>query len=268
MSASSIQETENTAVMYRGEPIEILSVLNEINSLAQQTNWQRDLISVANENLASRVESVAYRRSSKYAKQRIYLSTGIHGDEPAGPVAIRELLKENRWPDGVEIWICPCLNLSGFLYNRRENATGVDLNRDYRKMESEEVRTHVSWLKRKPNFDVTLCLHEDHGARGFYLYESNPEELPSFGRKILARVAEACPIDRSPEINNLPAENGIIQIGGNVYQDFEWTEAIFLATHKTRLSYTLESPSQFPLATRAAALAKAVRAVLDGLTAG
>ncbi len=29
---------------------------------------------------------------------RIYISTGIHGDEPAGPLAALQLLQENRWP--------------------------------------------------------------------------------------------------------------------------------------------------------------------------
>jgi hypothetical protein len=33
--------------------------------------------------------------------------------------------------------------------------------------------------------------------------------------------------------------------------------------HKTRLSYTLEAPSDFPLPTRVAALVSAARAALD-----
>jgi hypothetical protein len=255
--------TAESPVQYQGEPIDIHSVLHDIDALAIDTRWQRDLISVSDSHLPKRVSIPAYRRTSRFPHRRIYLSTGIHGDEPAGPVAILELMKENRWPDDAEIWICPCLNLSGFVYNRRENEGGIDLNRDYRKLETEEVRTHVSWLKRKPNFDVTLCLHEDHAARGFYLYESNPDDLPSLARKIVCRVAEACPIDRSGEINGWPSENGIVRTVGNFYEKAEWTEGIFLLAHKTRLSYTLETPSNLSLETRANAFAKAVRAVLD-----
>lgn len=258
-------ETAETPVLYQGEPIDIHNVLREIDALALDTGWQRDLISVADEHLPHRVSTAAYRRTSRFPHRRVYLSTGIHGDEPAGPLAILELLKENRWSDDVEIWICPCLNLSGFVYNRRENEKGVDLNRDYRKLETEEVRTHVSWLKRKPNFDVTMCLHEDHAARGFYVYESNLDDLPSLARKIVCRVAEVCPINRSAEINGWLADNGVVRTLGNFYEKAEWTEGIFLLAHKTRLSYTLETPSQLPLATRAAAFAKAVRAVLDGI---
>jgi hypothetical protein len=38
-----------------------------------------------------------------------------------------------------------------------------------------------------------------------------------------------------------------------------------LITHKTRLSYTLEAPSDFLLSTRVAALVEAVKVVLERL---
>ena len=70
-----------------------------------------------------------------------------------------------------------------FERNSAQNATGVDMDKDYRKLETEEVRTHVSWLKRKPNFDVTICLHEDHTTKGFYVREMNPDDAPSPGKR-------------------------------------------------------------------------------------
>ena len=107
---------------------------------------------------------------------RIYLSTGIHGDEPAGPLAALRLLQENQWPENAELWFCPCLNPMGFVLNRRENADGKDLNRDYRHLETTEVRAHIAWLERQPQFDLCLCLHEDWESHGFYVYELNPDE--------------------------------------------------------------------------------------------
>jgi len=61
----------------------------------------------------------------------VYISTGIHGDEPAGPLAARQLLEENNWPPDVSLWLCPCLNPTGLALNRRENDQGTDLNRQY-----------------------------------------------------------------------------------------------------------------------------------------
>ena len=59
-----------------------------------------------------------------------------------------------------------------------------------------------------------------------------------------------------------PAHNGIIRPGVDPRSRPDWPEAFFLITHKTRLSYTLEAPSDFPLAARVAALVAAVTAAL------
>jgi len=40
-------------------------------------------------------------------------------------------------------------------------------------------------------------------------------------------------------------------------------ESFFLLTHKTRLSYTLEAPSDFPLSVRVAGLVAGVRAAME-----
>lgn len=251
---------------YQGEPIEIQTVLEKIVEIAQRNGWRRESVNLVNHNTTQEVDLLAYHRSSKPSLHRVYLSTGIHGDEPAGPLAVLQLLKDNIWPKGVDIFLCPCLNLTGFPLNRRENEKGIDLNRDYRDTQSDEVRDHIEWLKRKPRFDVTLCLHEDWESKGFYLYELNPDEQPSFAKKIISRVAEICAIDRSSEIDGWPAENGVIQPDKDPFDRPQWPEALYLITNKTRLSYTLESPSSLPLQTRVAAQVKAVRAVLDSIT--
>src|SRR5262249_30881999 len=123
----------------------------------------------------------------------------------AGPLAVRQLLRENLWPARAEFWLCPCLNAAGFLLNRRENAEGLDLNRQYHQPVAQETRAHTAWLLRQPRFDLCLCLHEDWEAHGFYIYELNPDNLPSLAEKMLARAAEVCPIDHSETIEGRPA---------------------------------------------------------------
>jgi hypothetical protein len=118
-------------------------------------------------------------------------------------------------------------------------------------------------LQRQPSFDVCLCLHEDWEAKGFYLYELNPDHQPSLAEAIVARVGEVCPVDRSEVIEGRPAANGIIRPGVDPRSRPDWPEAFFLVTHKTRLSYTLEAPSDYPLAARVAALVAGVRAALE-----
>jgi len=235
---------------YHGETIDIQRVLQQIDQAVAGKNWVRD------------ADFLALRRLNPSARVRVYISTGMHGDEPAGPLAALQLLQEDIWAADAAIWLCPCLNPTGFPLNRRENADGVDLNRDYRHLESAEVRAHVAWLQRQPRFDTSLCLHEDWESNGFYVYELNPDNRPSFAGKILDAAGQHCPVDMSPLIENWPAHNGVIRPDAIPADRPQWPEALYLITHKTRQSYTMEAPSDFPLAARVAALVAGVRAVL------
>jgi hypothetical protein len=247
---------------YKGQSIDIQTVLREIDAAIARKNWVRDQIPLSGAGPAPPANFIALRRTADSARHRVYLSTGIHGDEPAGPLAMLQLLRQDQWPADAALWICPCLNLSGFALHRRESADGIDLNRDYRHLESAEVRAHVDWLQRQPNFDIAMCLHEDWEAHGFYLYELNPHNRVSFAGQIVARVAEVCPIDTSPLIEKWPAQNGVIRPAFNPADRPRWPESLYLVANKTPLSFTMEAPSDFALPTRVAALVTAVRAVL------
>jgi hypothetical protein len=246
---------------YRGETIDIEDVLAQLAADARRFGWSEDPISTIDGlTLPGWIRRVDGRGSGEDVP-RIYVSAGIHGDEPAGPLAARELVLANDWPEGVEIWLCPCLNPTGFLLKRRENVNGFDLNRQYLHKEAAEVRAHVDWLMRQPNFDVCLCLHEDWESHGFYLYELNPDGKPSQAEKIIQEVSEFCPIDSSPSIEGRPAVGGIIYPSVDPASRPQWPEAFFLLIHKTRHAYTLEAPSDFSVNVRVQSLVRAVRAV-------
>jgi hypothetical protein len=154
------------------------------------------------------------------------------------------------------------LNPLGFVLNQRGNAEGIDLNRDYRNPKTFETQKHISWLERQPQFDTCLCLHEDWESHGFYLYELNPDQRPSLADQIIAAVAPVCPIDMSENIEDRPAQGGIIRPNIVPQERLDWPEALYHITHKSRQSYTLEAPSDFPLATRVDALVAAVNAAV------
>jgi murein peptide amidase A len=248
---------------YRGETIDIPKVLREIEQAVAGKNWARDIVPLASDGAPQPVNFLAYRRATEPASNRVYISAGIHGDEPAGPLAALQLLQEDQWPADAAIWFCPCLNPTGFMLNRRENFQGIDLNRDYRHLQSAEVRAHMDWLQKQPRFDITLCLHEDWESQGFYVYEVNPDQRPSIAGKIIEAVAKVCPIESASLVDTWPAESGVIRPKVNPAERPQWPEALYLVTNKTRQSYTLEAPSDFPLPVRVAALVTAVRAVLD-----
>jgi protein MpaA len=251
---------------YFGERIDIRAVLGDIEAAAAYHGWSSETFLILEQFKLLGLSRAAPVR--KEAARRVYLSTGIHGDEPAGPLAIRRLLQENRWPDNLDLWLCPCLNPTGFLINRRENQEGLDLNRQYRSPRAEEIIAHVHWLQRQPGFDLCLCLHEDWESNGFYLYELNADHRPSLAEPIIGRVSQVCQIETASVIEGRDSRGGIIRPSIDPRTRPEWPEAFFLLTHKTRLSYTLEAPSDFPLLERVTALVTGVRTALELVAAG
>lgn len=246
---------------YRGETIDIAGVLSDCIAAARASGWSVEELHPAPKTI------LACRRIAPDGSphRRVYLSTGIHGDEPAGPMAVRQLLYEDRWPSGLDLYLCPCLNPEGFVQNRRENGDGLDLNRQFRQPRAKETLVHVEWLQAQPDFDLCLCLHEDWEAHGFYVYELNPDDRPSLAPTILEQVGRVCPIDRSETIEGRPAQEGLIRPSLDPRTRPDWPEAFYLLTHKTRLSYTVEAPSDFALGVRVAALTAAVQAALGDL---
>jgi hypothetical protein len=247
---------------YHGETIDIHAVLHDIVDAAIVHGWTVEVLLTQ-----SGFNVVALHRPGREAanQKRIHISAGTHGDEPAGPLAALRLVQGNRWPENAEIFLLPCLNPLGFTLNQRANFEGIDLNRDYRNPKSAEARAHIAWLERQPQFDLYLCVHEDWEAQGFYLYEQNPDERPSLAEKIIAAVAPACPADLSPNIEGRPAFGGIIRPVVLAQERPDWPEALYHITHKSRQGYTLEAPSDFPLAVRVNALVTAVTVAINSL---
>jgi hypothetical protein len=245
---------------YLGETIDIDVFLKELGRDASALGWRAELLQVPDSAVGLQTWQ---RRSTEPVGRRVYISAGIHGDEPAGPLAVRQLIQQDRWPKGTEVWMCPCLNPTGFPLNTRENAQGLDLNRQYLHLEAPEIRAHIQWLQRQPSFDLALCLHEDWESEGFYLYELNLGDHPSPADQIIRDVEEVCPIDRSPEIEDRPAQQGVIRPNPDPKLRVQWPEAFWLVqNNKVKHCLTLEAPSDFPLPIRVAALVTAVGVAL------
>lgn len=240
---------------YQGERIDVREVLRQLEVTARKHGWKTYPI-----NMGGQFQLPAFGRGPTECPQ-IYLSSGIHGDEPAGPLAMLRLL-EMAWPEQVGLWLAPCLNPGGFELNSRENEVGIDLNRDYRSPKTDLVRAHVEWLNARPRFDLTLLLHEDWESHGFYLYELNPKKLPSLARVMLEAAKEFCPLDLSPVIEGRAAQNGVVSASPDLFTRPDWPEAFYLIHHKTDLSYTLEAPSDFRIEVRVQALVAAVQAAV------
>lgn len=194
----------------------------------------------------------------------VYLSAGIHGDEPAGPLALLQLVGEGAFGPGGNWVLCPALNPTGLAAGTRENAVGEDLNRDYWTRRNPEVASHAAWLQGRRVPDLFISLHEDWETSGFYFYEINCcQDRPERARSILEAVApwflpEPCSCIDDHDVR----DRGWIYHVAEADMPECWPEAIFLAKLGCPVSFTFETPSTAELSSRVAAHAAAVRAAL------
>ena len=122
----------------------------------------------------------------------VTLSAAVHGDEPAGAWALFSLVRDGLLDPRFAYRVWPCLNPTGFDAGTRANAEGHDVNRSFggggRTPEAKAVVT----ADRDRRFALTLDLHEDHEADGFYLYETAlPPWPPRYAPPVTTALTDA-----------------------------------------------------------------------------
>jgi hypothetical protein len=197
---------------------------------------------------------------------RVYLSAGMHGDEPAGPLALLRLMEQGFFAGNIAWTLCPALNPTGLARGTRENAEGIDMNRDYWTLLSEETRAHAEWLRDHGMPDLFLSLHEDWETSGFYFYEINlGPDVPERAARVLEAVKPWFHPEPGDDIDgHTPRTPGWIYHEAEADVPEGWPEAIFMAKHGCPLSFTFETPSHAALEARVAAHCAAVRAACMG----
>ncbi len=120
---------------------------------------------------------VAWSFGSDRARRRVLVIGCIHGNECAG-LAITSALRRIRPPPGVQLWLVPELNPDGTAADTRQNADGVDLNRNFpygwspvadttfysgpRPASEPETRAAMRLVRRiRPTVTITYHQHMD-----------------------------------------------------------------------------------------------------------
>jgi protein MpaA len=194
-------------------------------------------------------------------KPALYLSAGIHGDEPAPVEALISWAEENKARLGdLNLTIFPCLNPWGLERNIRFDAEGRDLNRCYNSRRLPRITAQLAVMKGR-RFDIAACLHEDYDAHGFYLYEIAAAR-PHLGEGICRELALVMNPDQRPRIDGHRARQGLIRRRIHPRMMTGHPEAFFLHFGHASRTLTFETPSEEGLACRISAQ----KAFLDAVT--
>jgi hypothetical protein len=149
-----------------------------------------------------------------FAQRRIGIFALLHGDEPAGALALlrwlESLAAQPSLARGYDLVCYPVCNPAGFEAGTRENAAGLDLNREFWRGSSQpEVRILENEL-RTQKFDGIIALHADDTSDGLYGYAHGRLYNENLLQPALRASEAVLPRNRGPLIDGFRACDGVI----------------------------------------------------------
>jgi predicted deacylase len=209
-------------------------------------------------------EIFALRSPTLTTEGGLYLSAGIHGDEPAATEALITWAEKNaRRLRRLPLLLFPCLNPWGLAHNSRYDRSGRDLNRLFHN-DSARVIAAVRRLVRGHRFALALQLHEDYDGQGFYLYEVQ-RERPYWGEALLAVAARQIAIEQRTSVDGRTFRHGLMRrrVERRRFARMGYPEAIWLHLEHADRTFTIETPSEFALEQRVRAHVAVVEAAVQ-----
>ena len=178
----------------------------------------------------------------------IFISAGIHGDEPAGTEALITWAEKNtRLLRRRPFLLVPCINPWGLVNNSRMDSRRRDLNRVF---QDDSVAEIVALKRTMGNrrFSLGLTLHEDYDGQGIYIYELQGA-CPYWGEALLEAARPHVPTDTRPVIEGREAVGGLVRraLDMKLFEEIGLPEAVYLYLQGCSRVFTVETPSEYGL---------------------
>jgi len=206
------------------------------------------------------IQKIVRRSNESEPAFKFGIFGGVHGDEPAGVLAILELA---RWAAAqppelrdFELHFYPVCNPSGYHLGTRHNQNGLDINREFW---LESRQPEVLFLERelqREKYDGIIALHADDECDGCYGFVRGALLSEHLLRPALAAANAHLPYCVHPIIDGFTADEGIIRQGYS---------GILSAPPEQRpqpLEIVFETPALAPLDQQVEAAVAAVQTML------
>lgn len=145
-----------------------------------------DKIVVANKRLTQKVIGTVHHagkqneirvvsyQTKKPTRLNVFISGGVHGDEPASVSSVLEYLRNIDQHlakyQGVSVELIPVVNPSGWRRCERLTGASVDVNRQFEQSDDDEIAIVKRYLEDR-HYDLMIDRHEDPRAHvhAFYI---------------------------------------------------------------------------------------------------
>lgn len=184
----------------------------------------------------------------------------VHGDEPAGALALLKLLQAlvatPELAAGYDLVLYPVCNPTGYEDETRHNRAGYDLNREFwQSSRQPEVRILEEELRTQP-FDGIVALHADADSAGLYGYAHGRE----LNEDLLVPALRAS--ERIIPCNHEPLIDGFAACAGVINDCFKGVLRPPPAQRPQPFEIIFETPGRAPVEAQAEAAELAVRTIL------
>lgn len=208
----------------------------------------------------------------------VAIAAGIHGDEPAAPWALLNIVEGGLLDPAFSYRIWPSINPTGFAANTRANSDGADINRSFTGAGGTPESKAIITANRDRRFAASLDLHEDLEASGFYCYEPERENEDLIGGQLVAALDEAgLPVQEltpqfdlgypqdADHLRRLERGRAIVDLVQELAYYKGLPFSLYMAKRAARRVLTLESPATRPWNARLSIYRIAVVAALGAL---
>jgi len=207
------------------------------------------------------------------AKSKVLFSAGIHGNEPAGSeCTLRFVEAIARKPENykdIALDIIPLINPWGWIHDIRFNPAGIDINRDFATLNSQEAKI-IRQALGADQYNMMFDLHEDPGTKGFYIYQYGLEDR-QVGEQIVAAIQDMrYPVEQDVKMVFLKTQNGIIDAPMWGLKYMQLTGQLSIANynrlyHSSHV-FTVDTPTSLPFEDRLIMQRTAVDMLVDYYT--
>ena len=237
------------------------SIAGLLEPLAGGKGVQSDMLLFTRGGEKYEIPRFIFRGPNSSDPIRLGVFAAIHGDEPAGAMALiqflLDLVAEPQVAENYLICAYPVCNPTGFEDNTRGARGGVDLNREFWKSSDEPEVQLLERELRTMHFNGIIQLHADDTSEGIYGFVRGATLTYELLRPALEAAGKVLPLNRNPQIDGFAAQDGII------YDQYEGVLAAPAEVQPVPFEIVFETPHLAPMDRQVEALDIFLRTVLE-----